>query len=159
MGVLIRVSLYSRKVVKVIERYLPTSKQAREYLETYNIPPTTKGTHFKVGGDDFGLSHPYEDILKHDDLPDNNWVRAMRPRETRIIMPTPKAEDVTPTAGSRKPLNGSTICLKEICREIDMEPRQARAILRRKFPDNGKQRWEWDAKEAEQVRAVLQSAK
>lgn len=170
MGIHIRISLYSKKVAKVVTRYLHTAKQARDYLANYKIPSDQEGTHFQVGADSFALSHPYEDILHHDHLEDNPMSLAFKPIGRAIEMPRNTYVEKPGTESSKSPTDnpspkparaaptGAVICLKNICREINMEPRQARAILRKKFPDNGKQRWEWDKSGAEEIKKVLTSA-
>lgn len=52
------------------------------------------------------------------------------------------------------------IVLKQICRDIDMEPRNARIKLRKlasqgKFKHDFKQRWQWSPKEAEKIKSLL----
>lgn len=56
------------------------------------------------------------------------------------------------------------VSLKHICREIKMEPRTARMTLRNlandgKFEHGFKQRYEWEPKQAEKVKKLLEGAK
>lgn len=175
MGVWIKV--YGGRVVKrAVERYWPNAKEAREYLDQFGLPKTVRGTHFEHEDYKFSLSHPIEDIRTNDDLPDNSMSTAMRPRETKKAYVTPSAtfkqdeerllsgsvtdSDAKPKpSGIKRPsINGKVICLKEICRELKMEPRAARVILRKKIKDRDPNaRWEWPAAEADKIKEILRS--
>lgn len=66
----------------------------------------------------------------------------------------PKPELSINKTKSKQPM-GAAISLKEICRELKIEPRAARVVLRKLHPGNEKQRWEWDRKDAEKIKAEL----
>ena len=162
----IYIKLYGGKAVKkVIEREFVKTSDAVEYLEEWGVPPKQKGSTFKVGEYDFTLSHSVEEIRKGKDLPNNPSYSVSK--SSIPIMPNKgsKAEAIARTReeGSApnkigalpKPINGKVVVLKEICRQINMEPRIARQKLRKLFKGNGNQRWEWSPEEAAKVKEAL----
>lgn len=64
-----------------------------------------------------------------------------------------------PGGGIKRPvINGKVVVLKEICRDLKMEPRVARVILRKKLKDRDpNSRWEWPAGEAEKIKEILKA--
>lgn len=152
-----------KSVKKVLERTFATAKDARQYLLEMGVPPETRSRGFSIGYKDFTLSHPCEDIMAHDDLPDNAMSSSMSSflngRRTEPVMPTTKSSPPTegrPTEASTKPsTGGKLVCLKEICRQLDIDPRAARSKLRRANPQNNKQRWEWPESEVDSIKAIL----
>jgi hypothetical protein len=193
MGVYTKV--YGGRVVKrVVERYWPSSKDARDYLAIFGVVDNKglRGTHFEDGDYKFSLSHPIEQIRVEDELPDNADSVVMKPRdsqpsfvrgtikkmaqddEERLVSdflskksdePTKKKSkgdknDDYPAPAPRKSSasTGDVVCLKDICKEIKMEPRAARVILRKKIKDRDpNSRWEWSKKEADAIKKILES--
>lgn len=163
-----------RKVKRVIERTLSTPADARAYLGEWGISGPTKnvtGKHFAYNANDFTLSHSIEDIFKHDHLEDNDMSKTKKTTQTHMDatgrntgnkpMPATDAphqsdKHPNPQQVSKKPSsNEKLVCLKEICRDIDMDPRVARQKLRKLNPGNGKQRWEWPTSEVEGIKQKL----
>lgn len=162
------------------KRVLASKADARAYLTEFGVTvdsvPTTRRS-FCFDGFSFQLSDPLEDIFDGDETkPDAQLVLDMcaihTTKHTSSTSPSkpvpaatiaslgtaPRAPTPTPQQMSLaldQPFKGPVVPLKEICQQLAMEPRVARAKLRKKLPENGKQRWQWDAAEAANIRAIL----
>ena len=156
----IYVKIFGGKVVKrVIERSFKSTDDAIIYLEGWGVPKDEEGTFFNVGAYQFTLSHPMEKIRRGKDLPDNpSYVMG---KSSTPTMPgkTRKVNETSPypemPVKTKKVITGKMVVLKEICRQINMEPRIARMKLRKLFKGNGNQRWEWSEDEALKVKEAL----
>ena len=82
------------------------------------------------------------------------------PREKPFITPS-EATVASPTAAKKKQRsNGELIPLKVLCRDIGIEPRKARAVLRAaakagKMPHEWSGRWEFEANELPHIKTLL----
>lgn len=90
-----------------------------------------------------------------------------------LVMPKPKPVDdgepgvdegrgvsIKRTKSTRVSKNGNLIPLKVICRDIDLDPREARMKLRsgvknKKIPHEPQGRWEWSPDEVDDIKAFL----
>jgi len=59
------------------------------------------------------------------------------------------------TAKAAKTTGPKLISLKEICRDLDVDPRAARMKLRKNSPGNAKKRWEWPEGEIAGIKKLL----
>lgn len=157
MGVYVKLSGKKGATFRVTERVFPVVKDAQEYLRELGVDEKEKSRCYKV--DDFWVfcSHPIKEIFKKDHLPDNEHV----PRQVQLTLP--KAPPAPQGKGSSKPkktstpapaASGPTVSLKRICQELEMDPRKARQILRKKL-GNTEGRWEWPTAEAEKIKSLL----
>lgn len=67
-------------------------------------------------------------------------------------IPLPPNTTVPPTGADG---TGPLVNLKQICRKIDLDPRVARQKLRKLYPGNDKQRWEWSSRNATVIESLL----
>jgi len=174
-----------KKVKSVVDRSFATPADALQYLTEWGVPSSSRGTHFEIPHANFSLSTAYEDLVKGIDKPAKNGYipldtkqsptgrQPSRPVTQQIPVHTPEVKKIKAAflADSRKEIHqgvstpgqspdqvkptGKLVCLKEICRDIDMDPRTARQKLRKLNPGNSKQRWEWTSDEVPAIIAKL----
>lgn len=156
-----------------------------EFGVTEENCPTTRRT-FTFNDLSLTLSHTLEEIFSDDQLKHSQLVEDMLPTIKASKHMTPTTHTATPvkapsktradlhkayadahtpapntdTSGVKGPqatFKGDVVPLKEICQILKMEPRTARSKLRKAITDNGKQRWEWPAAEAQKIMGILSS--
>ena len=87
--------------------------------------------------------------------PDNSEHKSRR--EEAVAEDRPKREKKTVATTSSTIVNG--VPLKKLCAEIDLEPKDARAILRKAKVEKPGGRWEWTKEDAENIKAILVKGK
>ena len=124
------------------ERRFPDTVAAKEFLDKYKVTPKTIIDPYtvRVNGHEFFSNFKISDIL------------AGRPLRAIEPPPMPAAKMTNPELSKKQKRRlGRVVVLKELCRRLDMNPRTARIKLRRLFPGNEKQRWEWTPEEAKKI--------
>lgn len=161
------------KMFETIKRTFPTVKEARDYLRTLPL--------VKIEGRGAQLKEPAEaDIRTNYDI--KKILDAVAPKDLlpviifegpesrKLVMPVRERDPVTSEAPGEMPSRGVTIKrpasksglvpLKQICRELNIDAREARmklrALSRKKLLSHEPQgRWEWSADQVEEIKAQL----
>ncbi len=150
---------------QVIAREFATVEQAKEYLDSVvgdeHLEVGKNGCHGKLDKSERSLLTNYkiEDIYKLN-KPEGLLIRLHdMPKNSPIRMTSlkPNTEGNNRMAKATNTATSNSVLLKTICQELEIEPRKARMILRKKL-GNTDGRWEWaeGSKELAEVKAILQ---